>query len=161
MFRILAATDFSEASQPVLDFAANVTRQCGGKMYLLHVVHHNMGDTGFGLTNGDMTGAFCGLEIDPEHPNRILEVADRRAKAVADTVREKWGIPIYAKAEEHEDIVRCVARFCERHNVDQVVIGNRHHSIFSTILLGSTAEKLVRGAKVPVTVVPCEPNMKK
>lgn len=161
MFRVLVATDFSEASQPVLDFAANMTRQCGGKMYLLHVVHHNMGDSGFGPTNGDMTGAFSGLEIDPEYPNRILEMADRRAKAVADGIRAKWNVPIYAKAEEHEDIVRCVQRFCERHNVDQVVIGNRHHSIFSTILLGSTAEKLVRGAKVPVTVVPCDPDLKK
>lgn len=38
MMRVLAATDFSEESRPVLDYAANLVRQCGGKMYLLHAV---------------------------------------------------------------------------------------------------------------------------
>ena len=52
----------------------------------------------------------------------------------------------------------CVHQFCRRHNITQLVIGNRHHSLLTSILLGNTAEKLVRAASIPVTVVPCAPN---
>ena len=44
MVRILAATDFSDEGKPVLDFTANMVRQCGGKMYLLHAVEPCMID---------------------------------------------------------------------------------------------------------------------
>ena len=54
----------------------------------------------------------------------------------------------------------CVHDFCARHNIDILVIGNRHHSLLTSILLGNTAEKLVRAAKIPVTVVPCGPKAK-
>lgn len=85
----------------------------------------------------------------------VLTMADRRAHLLAEQISREWGIPIYGKAEEADDIVECVHDFCKRHNIDILVIGNRHHSLLSSLLLGNTAEKLVRAAKIPVTVVPC------
>ena len=49
----------------------------------------------------------------------------------------------------------CMNAFCKRHNIDILVIGNRHHSLLTSILLGNTAEKIIRSATIPVTVVPC------
>lgn len=85
----------------------------------------------------------------------VLEQADVRAKQLAASIGSQWDIPIYGKAEEADDIVDCVHSFCKRHNIDILVIGNRHHSLLSSILLGNTAEQLVRSATIPVTVVPC------
>ena len=87
-------------------------------------------------------------------------MADKRAHLLAEQIGREWGIPIYGKAEEADDIVECVHDFCTRHKINILVIGNRHHSLLSSLLLGNTAEKLVRSAKIPVTVVPCGPAAK-
>lgn len=156
MVRILAATDFSEENRPVLDYAAHMVRLCGGKMYLLHAVEPCMLDAAGSLSDADL-GVFAPGTEPMLTPNgaEILARADARAKKLASDIREQWGIPIYGKAEEADDIVDCVQDFCERHHVDVLVIGNRHHTLLSSILLGNTAEKLMRAARIPVTVVPC------
>ncbi len=160
MVRILAATDFSEESQPVLDFTANMVRQCGGKMYLLHAVEPCMIDAAGSLPTDGMLGLLpqpcsCAQDALMQQCQNVLERADARAKMLATTISQQWGIPIYGKAEEADDIVECVLSFCKRHNIDILVIGNRHHTLLSSILMGNTAEKLVRAATIPVTVVPC------
>ena len=159
MFRVLVATDFSEDGRCVVDYAANLARQTGGKMYLLHAVEPCM-----------MDAAACvpleGEEPPPTAEYRpgetrcisLLELANKRAQAAAEKISARWDIPIYGKAEEADDIVECVHGFCERHDIDMLVIGNRHHSLLTSILLGNTAEKLMRSAKIPVTVVPCPPR---
>ncbi|HIX20353.1 MAG TPA: universal stress protein [Candidatus Akkermansia intestinigallinarum] len=156
MVRILAATDFSDEGKPVLDFTANLVRQCGGKMYLLHAVEPCMIDAAGSIPSGDLLGGFSAVSMpDVSDCNTVLEMADKRAKKMAEDIGRQWDIPIYGKAEEADDIVECVHDFCERHHIDVLVIGNRHHSLLTSILLGNTAEKLVRAAKIPVTVVPC------
>jgi nucleotide-binding universal stress UspA family protein len=161
MVRILAATDFTEDNKAVLDFTANMVRQTGGKMYLLHAVEPCMMDAAGSMAADAMLGGFCTVPmVDDPADNTVLAMADRRAKALADSISKEWDIPIYGKAEEADDIVDCVHDFCARHNIDILVIGNRHHSLLTSILLGNTAEKLVRAAKIPVTVVPCGPKAK-
>lgn len=161
MVRILAATDFTEDNRPVLDFTANMVRQTGGKMYLLHAVEPCMMDAAGSMAADDMLGGFATVPMIEDVPdNTVLTMADRRAKQLAEAISNQYEIPIYGKAEEADDIVTCVHDFCARHNIDILVIGNRHHSLLTSILLGNTAEKLVRAAKIPVTVVPCGPKAK-
>lgn len=158
MLRILAATDFSDENRPVLDYAADMVRQCGGKMYLLHALEPCMIDVAGALGGADLSAFVPGTE--PAMPatgdsSVLLAQADARAKQLGEELREKWDIPVYAKAEEADDIVDCVNDFCDRHHVDMLVIGNRHHTLLTSILLGNTAEKLMRAARIPVTIVPC------
>lgn len=156
MLRVLAATDFSEESSPVLDFAANMVRQCGGKMYLLHAVEPCVIDAAGSLSVSDLPEGMPGIELPRVGIGcEVLDMADARAKKLAEEISNKWNIPIYGKAEEADDIVECMNRFCKRHNIDMLVIGNRHHSFLTSILLGNTAEKIIRAATIPVTVVPC------
>lgn len=157
MLRILAATDFSQSSQPVLDYAAKLTQRSGGKMYLLHVVVPGP-DCGVGMfSSGDLACPYPAMEAPPmEMPGVLLEQADRTTKEIGAKVSDAWGgLDYYAKAEESENVVDCILQFCKRHNITMIAIGNRHHSLLSSILLGSTAEKLIRHAHIPVTVVPC------
>ena len=161
MVRILAATDFSEEARPVLNFTADLVKKCGGKMYLLHAVEPCMMDAAGCMAADDMLGGFSTMPPMECHDQTttVLAMADKRAHLLAEQISQEWGIPIYGKAEEADDIVECVHDFCARHNIDILVIGNRHHSIISSLLLGNTAEKLVRAAKIPVTVVPCRPKV--
>lgn len=151
MFRVLVATDFSEDGRCVVDFAANLVRQSGGKMYLLHAVEPCMMDA-TGCLSLEDNAATAPAEL---RHRSLLELSNQRAERAARKISDKWDIPIYGKAEEADDVVDCVHHFCERHHIDMLVIGNRHHSLLSSILLGNTAEKLVRSSKIPVTVVPC------
>ena len=157
MVRILAATDFSEEGKPVLDFTADMVKKCGGKMYLLHAVEPCMMDAAGCMAADDMLGGFAALPPMEcaDQTTTVLAMADKRAHLLAEQIGREWGIPIYGKAEEADDIVECVHDFCARHKINILVIGNRHHSLLSSLLLGNTAEKLVRAAKIPVTVVPC------
>ncbi len=158
MVRILAATDFSDEARPVLDFTANMVRKCGGKMYLLHAVEPCMINAAGSLPAEDLLGIIPPQTAQDDVLQQckcLLERADARAKQLAADISHKWDIPIYGKAEEADDIVDCIHGFCKRHNIDILVIGNRHHSLLSSILLGNTAEKLVRTSTIPVTVVPC------
>ena len=161
MVRILAATDFSEEGRPVLDFTADMVKKCGGKMYLLHAVEPCMMDAAGCMAAEDMLGGFTAISPMEcaDKTTTVLAMADKRAHLLAEQISRDWDIPIYGKAEEADDIVECVHNFCARHKIDILVIGNRHHSLLSSILLGNTAEKLVRAAKIPVTVVPCGPKV--
>lgn len=161
MVRILAATDFTEDNRPVLEFTANLARQTGGKMYLLHAVEPCMMDAAGSMAADDLLGGFATVPaVNEPSENLVLDMADKRAKMLAEAISKQYDIPIYGKAEEADDIVSCVHDFCHRHNINILVIGNRHHSLLTSILLGNTAEKLVRAAKIPVTVVPCGPKAK-
>lgn len=160
MFRVLVATDFSEDGRCVVDFAANLARQTGGKMYLLHAVEPCMMDAAASIpleTESDAAREHGSMPGEARCQS-LLEIAESRARTAAEKISDKWDIPIYGKAEEADDIVECVHQFCARHAIDMLVIGNRHHSLLTSILLGNTAEKLVRTAKIPVTVVPCGPS---
>ncbi len=148
----------------MLDFTAAMVRQSGGKMYLLHIVEPCALNAAGSLPADDMMGSYTRTMPSPEDyemERTILECADARAKQLADEIRQQWCIPIYGKAEEAENIVESVHDFCRRHKIDNLVIGNRHHSLLSSLLLGNTAEKLVRAASIPVTVVPCGPRAAK
>ena len=161
MVRILAATDFSEDNRHVLDFTANMVKQTGGKMYLLHALEPCMMDAAGSMAADDLLGGFATVpSFEDEPENTVLAMADKRAKHLAEQISQEYDIPIYGKAEEADDIVSCVHDFCARHKIDILVIGNRHHSLLTSIFLGNTAEKLVRAAKIPVTVVPCGPKAK-
>lgn len=145
----------------MLDFTANLVRQTGGKMYLLHAVEPCMMDAAGSMAADDMLSGFATVpSYDEEPENTVLALADKRAKKLAEEISLQYDIPIYGKAEEADDIVSCVHDFCKRHHIDILVIGNRHHSLLTSILLGNTAEKLVRAARIPVTVVPCGPKAK-
>lgn len=48
---------------------------------------------------------------------------------------------------------REIVEYAEEHDIDHIIVGNHGRDGVSRILLGSVAEKVVRRAAVPVTVV--------
>lgn len=144
----------------MLDYAAEIVKKCGGKMYLLHVVGPCALDSTSYMPPEDSLGGFNNMPTpnvsEVAAGQQLLNMADARAKGLAKCISKKWGVPIYGKAEEHEDVVECVHAFCDRHHINMLAVGNRHHSLLGSLLLGNTAEKLMRHSRIPITIVPSQ-----
>lgn len=141
--RILAATDFSPCADRAVDCAAFLAGACSAPLDILHVV-----------------------EVPPDmHPDEAATdqfFEQRRRKAeqpleqlvqrlVADGVAAKWrqrfGIP--------SQQVNAAADECQS---DLVVVGTHGQTGLPHILLGSTAERIIRGAPCPVLTVRALPD---
>jgi len=73
---------------------------------------------------------------------------------IADQIREE-GIAAKAALLEGKPYVEIV-RFSAKPEVDMIVMSTRGHSGWSRWLLGSVADRVVRGATVPVLLVQCQ-----
>ena len=91
------------------------------------------------------------------------EVARSRAKASSNVLAREYLERVVASVQEHDIPVQVaiteghppveIVRFAEANEVDLIVMCTRGHSGFSRWLLGSVADRVVRGASVPVLLV--------
>jgi len=136
--QILLATDGSDHARTAADHATDVASKYDATLHAIYVI--------------ETRTAYDNAIVDPEEVRENLrsigeealeDIADRTAGAGVDletTIVE--GVP-------GEEIIAYV----KNEGVDWVFIGERGHSDFKTVLLGSTAETVFHGVDVPVTVV--------
>ncbi len=93
--------------------------------------------------------------LDNEFREEGKEAVENYAKKIAD---EKCAgncknikLISMIKDGKPEDVILKVA---DREKVDQIVMGKSSKDKLERFFVGSTAERVVRGAKIPVTVVP-------
>jgi nucleotide-binding universal stress UspA family protein len=68
---------------------------------------------------------------------------------------EEQGLSVRVFTVEGKPYVEIV-RFAEANGIDMIVMSTRGHSGWSRWLLGSVADRVVRGATVPVLLVQCQ-----
>ncbi len=91
------------------------------------------------------------LEADGRVEKATRELAREYLERVATDVRDR-GVSVRVitiEGNPHEGIVSCA----EAEQVDLIVISTRGHSGLSRWLMGSVADRVVRGASVPVLLV--------
>lgn len=135
---ILVAYDSSDPAQKAVE---HTFREYPDEdIVLLHVLEAAGGSTG------------AGFELLKE---RLKEREGERAGEVSDEVREllEDGSSDYSVETAVGKPAQEVVQFAEEHDVDQIVVGSHGRAGVSRALLGSVAEKIVRRAPVPVTVV--------
>jgi nucleotide-binding universal stress UspA family protein len=145
---ILCPVDFSEFSRRALDHALGVARCYGSTVTALHVV---------ASTPVIVPSPYSfGVETPP--PPMVLPHVDRAA--VATEVRrlaeaeEVPGVRVETLVVEAPDVYREILAQAERLGSDLIVVGTHGRSGFERLFLGSTAEKVLRKARVPVMTVP-------
>jgi universal stress protein A len=150
--RILFCTDFSENSLPAREYAIDFAQAFGSALVVLHVV--NSSRLGFPAFEPgvpfDLQQVLLGIE---ESVQKAFEVLTDECKDKVRSIKtvSKIGIPA-------NEIVRLV----EEESVDLIVMGTHGWTGFKHLILGSTAENVVRTAKCPVlTVKSTEENPKK
>ncbi|MCU4973377.1 universal stress protein [Halobacteria archaeon AArc-m2/3/4] len=135
---VLVATDGSEASAVAVDHGIELAARLEVPLYGLAVVE----------TRTEYDNAI----VDPDEvETRLRADADAALESVESTAQEatvavetalRTGVP-------HEEILSYV----EDQGIDLVVVGSQGRSAFRRVLLGSTADALVRLSPVPVLVV--------
>jgi len=140
---VLFPTDFSEASLAALGPAVEMVQAFGGSLTALHVIEEPS------LSIGTVQQVF---DITPDELQARFE--ERARKAVREQLEPQLpdGLAFHVKllgGKAHEEIVREAASGGH----DLVVMGTNGSSGLAEVLLGSTAERVVRTCTVPVLTV--------
>lgn len=139
--RILYATDFSESSVPACDYALTLCKLSGASLHVLHVI-------------GELTDDRRGLmppqslaELEKElQVQSIQEMNDFCASRFKDQITYDSEIVIGAPFKE-------ILRVSEERGVDLIVMGTHGRTGIEQVIVGSTAERVVRRSSIPVLTV--------
>jgi nucleotide-binding universal stress UspA family protein len=134
---VLVTLDGSDLSESILGPAADLARASGARVTLTHVVS---------------SSAVLGARILPILPGDI-RAAVEKAKAYlerqADGLREQ-GLDVTTQVVEHEAPAKAIAKLGVELEADVVALATHGYGGFKRALLGSVADKVLRGSPLPL-----------
>lgn len=137
--RILAATDFSECSEHALRYAYELAEVFGAELHLVNVVEIPAGAyPEFGISVHDIEKTA--MKVAEQDLNKLPGTRWQDKLSVVRTVLK--GTPFVE-----------TVKYAKEHEIDLVVIGTHGRGAITHMLMGSTAEKIVRKAPCPVLTV--------
>ena len=142
MKTILACVDFSEVTSPVLETAAAMGAAFGAKVYLLNIVETRLVPADFTVPTTTPTYLYE-VRAARTRLNELRESLSSHGLEAATDLVETHARPAEQILDE--------ARSCE---ADLIILGSHGHGAVYRLVMGSTAEAVVRGASCPVLLVP-------
>jgi nucleotide-binding universal stress UspA family protein len=143
MKTVLAPIDFSAISDRVIASAISLARAVDARLVLLNIVAP-VPIVGDHLARSTMTGA-----------DLMAAAEQRAAKKLAQLQRQLRDKGVTAHAVHGSgDPAERILEQAERLTADYIVIGSHGHSAIYDLLVGSTANGVLKGAACPVVVVP-------
>jgi nucleotide-binding universal stress UspA family protein len=138
--RILVGCDFSADSAHALEYGISLAQELEAELHLLHVIE----PSAYRGLSQTATALAADLERSVEETvkGRLASLVPREAEAWCQ-VRTTC-VP----GSPHEEI----NKYARSHEIDLIVVGARGHSLVDTLLLGSTADRVVRRGPCPVLV---------
>lgn len=141
--RILVPTDFSPNSLKALACAKEIARKFGSEVVVVHVVEPPVYPVT--LDVGAVGAPDLSAEID-----RYVE--EQLARLVQEHARDVKLRPVRRRGAPFEQILAAAAA----EKADLILIATHGYTGLKHVLLGSTAEKVIRKAACPVLVVRAE-----
>jgi len=142
MTTIVAAIDFSNASERVLEAAADLARSTGGRLVLVTVIAEPVFLKGYAPLPKSVA------RISVEHAREI-----KRRLAVFQERLEAESIPVEV-VTPRGDAALHIVKEAEKRGADCIVIGAHGHSALFELVLGSTTQRVLKRARQPVLVIP-------
>lgn len=139
---ILVPVDFSDHSRAALAYAIAFAKRFDARLTLMNVIHPQ-----YFATNPDLAAIDYGALLDSIHATVRRDMNDF-VRSIA-----FQGVPFHTHIEEGHPGEHIV-QYASKHSVDLIVNATHGRTGFSHVLLGSTAEHVVRYSKCPVLVVP-------
>ncbi|MGQ9806500.1 MAG: universal stress protein [Chlorobiales bacterium] len=139
--KILCPVDFSDPSRNALRYANEFAKAMNAKITVLHVIQPQP-------IAADVNVPYVPLEVELEkNAKEDLEhlVSKEVHKGVLVEQVLAFGLPS-----------DCVIAQARKENVDLIILGTHGRSGISRLLIGSTAEGVIRHAPCPVLVVKAE-----
>ena len=137
---ILVAVDRSEQSDRAVVVTRDLAKATGGAVHLLHLKEHD-------VLVGKMGGGSFDRETDEEVESLLRKELSVLREAGLEVVADVRRVRV-------EDTAREILHVADEVAADVVVIGLHGPSVFSALMLGGTAYKVLHAAKRPVLAVP-------
>jgi nucleotide-binding universal stress UspA family protein len=138
---IVAATDLSAPARHAADRAARLAEEAGAALTLVHAVGGSMLDE---------LRRWLGAEDNV--PEVLLAGIEQRLHQQARDVADRYRIEAGARLVVG-NVVDCIVREADARGAELLVTGTRGSTFVRTMLLGSTAERLVKRSCRPVLMV--------
>jgi universal stress protein A len=138
MRNILVPTDFTECSDKALSYALSFAKLFGAEIHLLHVVE----SVPVMAQDAMLQSSMLTVALHEESETRLRRLQREIMADVHVNVMTCDGLPW----QRIVDIAR-------EENIDLIVAGTGKHNGLARVLLGSTAERIVRHAPCPVLMV--------
>jgi universal stress protein A len=137
--RILVPMDFSDASEQALDYALKLAGKFEARITLMHVVEliASSPDANFGYVPLD-----AGQQLAASTKRLEKIAAEKVPAARLETTLVRTGTPYREITDAAKEL-----------NLDLIVITTHGYTGLTHVLLGSTAERIVRHAACPVLTV--------
>jgi len=134
--KILVPTDFSERSNAALKYAVSLANRYDAKIVLLHVAQ---------------LPASCAINAPPD-VEKMMSLARRSVEGTARLIPPEIAREQLVRFGT-EDTVHTIVREARKAGADLIVIATHGYSGLKRVLLGSTAEGVLRHAPCPVLAV--------
>jgi len=131
---ILVVTDFSAGTPDAFGYAFSLAKECQAKVTVLHVLND---------ISADIAGRY--------REGLIESIREKLEKLVPEGVRN--GCKVTARVETGLPWKRILS-ILDSSRYDLLVMNIHGKSMFDRVTLGSTAERVVRGAAMPVLFIP-------
>jgi len=138
--RILHPTDFSDNSKEAFEYAVGLAEKHGAEMVLLHVVER----FDYAPPEYYMSAAELGGEIE-----RRIDESRKHMDGMAAAIKK---VKVQVAVVEGKPFVEII-RYAKEQGIDLIVLGTHGRTGLAHILIGSTAEKVVRKAPCPVLTI--------
>ena len=141
MKTIIACLDFSDVTEPVVQTAAYLARETKAMLFLLHSVPVQP------------PVAVDSYVVSPaQDMGRDLQRADERLAQWRAQLKNE-GIQVFVVVRRGAATANILVQIGRLH-ADMVVMGSHGHGALHHLLMGSTAEQVIRKANCPVVIVP-------
>jgi nucleotide-binding universal stress UspA family protein len=143
---ILAAVDFSDTTQAVLDNASDLARAFDAPLYLLHVE----------APEPDFVGFEPGPQYIRDRTADEITEAHKKMIALRDACKEK-GLDAHSLVVQGPIAEKLLVE-AVRLNADCIVLGSHGRGALAHMLLGSVSSAVIKRAACPVLIVPTAPK---
>ena len=136
---ILLATDFSGASEKATSYAKAIARQFGSTLEMIHVVDPSAVSV--------YDEVIVGTPAEEKLRNDLAHLHHDQVSYM------ESGVVTKSFSTEGHDAAETLLKFAQAHHSDLIVAGTQAKKGVERLVLGSTAEKLIRNAECPVLTI--------
>jgi nucleotide-binding universal stress UspA family protein len=136
---ILVPIDFSQYSRDALEYALEIAKKVGASITVIHVIERVIYPAFY------PEGYYPILDFEPTLHKQVLENIDTFFKQIPGLTAEK-----VVSAGRPSDEIK---NYAENNNMDLIIMATRGLSGLQHLIVGSTAERVVRSSSIPVLTV--------
>jgi nucleotide-binding universal stress UspA family protein len=149
MNTIIAAIDFSPATESVIAQAATLARSLPARLVLLHVTEPVAGVVDFAVVS--MSVASIDEKAVARGTKRLENLKEQlTAGGIAVDIKQVVGSPGREIVDQAHELP-----------ADYIVLGSHGHTTLYDLVIGSTANVVLKHARCPVLIVPASPLLRR